>query len=165
MDEAVTIELLQGYGFSLLFITLTLIVGMRSVYYGLLSMLPNLLPAVFVFGVWGLFVGQIDPFVMMLFSISIGLVVDDTVHVLSCYQTSRAAGSTPREAVDLALEMAGPALIITTVVMALGTCVLIGASTLFFQQAATLLVPIVLIALLLDLTFFPALLLRADRRR
>lgn len=165
MDEAVTIELLQGYGFSLLFITLTLIVGMRSVYYGLLSMLPNLLPAVFVFGVWGLLVGQIDPFVMMLFSISIGLVVDDTVHVLSCYQTSRAAGSSPREAVDLALEKAGPALIITTIVMALGTCVLIGASTLFFQQAATLLVPIVLIALLLDLTFFPALLLRADRRR
>jgi len=165
MDEAVTIELLQGYGFSLLFITLTLIIGMRSIYYGLLSMLPNLLPAVFVFGAWGLVVGQIDPFVMMLFSISIGLVVDDTVHVLSCYQTSRVAGSTPREAVDVALQKAGPALIITTTVMALGTCVLIGASTLFFQQAATLLVPIVLIALLLDLTFFPALLLRADRQR
>lgn len=163
MDKAVTVELLQGYAFSLLMITLTLIIGMRSVYYGLLSMLPNLLPAVLVFGAWGLMVGRIDPFVMMLFSISIGLVVDDTVHVLSTYQTSRAAGLLPAQAIDRALEKAGPALIITTAVLALGTCVLIGASTLYFQQAATLLVPIVVLALVLDLTFFPALLMRFDR--
>jgi predicted RND superfamily exporter protein len=162
MDKAVTVELLQGYAFSLLMITLTLIIGMRSVYYGLLSVLPNLLPAVLVFGAWGLLVGSIDPFVMMLFSISIGLVVDDTVHVLSTYQTSRTAGLVPAAAIDRALEKAGPALIITTAVMALGTCVLIGASTLYFQQAATLLVPIVVLALLLDLTFFPALLVRFD---
>ena len=64
-----------------------------------------------------------------------------------------------------ALKTAGPALIITTTIMAVGTCVLIAASTLYFQQAATLLVPIVLVALLLDLTFFPALLLRLDRSR
>jgi len=163
MDKAVTVELLQGYAFSLLMITLTLIIGLRSVYYGLLSMLPNLLPAVLVFGAWGLLVGRIDPFVMMLFSISIGLVVDDTVHVLSTYQTSRSAGLMPAEAINRALDKAGPALIITTAVLALGTCVLIGASTLYFQQAATLLVPIVVLALLLDLTFFPALLMRFDR--
>jgi uncharacterized protein len=163
MDRAVTIELLQGYGLSLLLITLTLIVGMRSIYYGLLSVLTNLLPAVFVFGVWGVFVGELNPFVMMLFSISIGLVVDDTVHILSTYQTSRVSGNSPEAAVDRALDRAGPALIITTTVMALGTCVLIAASTLYFQQAATLLVPIVVLALLLDMTFFPALLLRCDR--
>ena len=164
MDKAVTVELLQSYAFSLLMITLTVIIGMRSVYYGLLSMLPNLLPAVLVFGVWGLLVGRIDPFVMMLFSISIGLVVDDTVHVLSTYQTNRAAGLIPAAAIDRALDKAGPGMIITTAVLALGTCVLIGASTLYFQLAATLLVPIVVIALVLDLTFFPALLLRFDRK-
>tara|TARA_R110001592_G_scaffold19116_5_gene78667 strand:- start:11983 stop:14289 length:2307 start_codon:yes stop_codon:yes gene_type:complete len=164
MDKAVTVELLQGYAFSLVMITLTLIIGMRSVYYGLLSMLPNLLPAVLVFGAWGLLVGRIDPFVMMLFSISIGLVVDDTVHVLSTYQSSRKEGLMPADAINRALEKAGPALIITTAVLALGTCVLIGASTLYFQQAATLLVPIVVLALLLDLTFFPALLMRFDRK-
>src|SRR5690606_1899093 len=114
MDHAVTIELLQGYGFSLALITLTLVLGMGSVYYGLLSMLPNLLPAVLVFGVWGLLVGTLDPFVMMLFSISIGLVVDDTVHMLSTYQSGRREGLDSREAVARALRRAGPALIITT---------------------------------------------------
>lgn len=163
MDRAVTLELLQGYVLSLLLITLALVVGMRSLRYGLLSMLPNLLPAVLVFGAWGLLVGSLDPFVMMLFSISIGLVVDDTVHILSSYQSSRVQGLSPREAVEHALEKAGPALILTTTVMAVGTCVLMAASTLYFQQAAMLLVPIVLVALVLDLLFFPALLLRLDR--
>ncbi len=162
MDRAVTLELLRGFGLSLLLITLTLMIGMRSLYYGVLSTLPNLLPATFVFGVWGIVVGQIDPFVMMLFSISIGLVVDDSVHVLSAYQSRRAEGDTPSQSADHALARSGPALIITTTVMALGTCVLMAASTLFFQQAATLLVPIVVLALLLDLTFFPALLVRCD---
>ena len=163
MNEAVTVELLQSFVLSLLLITVALVIGMRSLTYGLLSMLPNLLPAVFVFGAWGLLVGSIDPFVMMLFSISLGLVVDDTVHILSSYQTCRAEGLSPRAAVDTSLERAGPALIITTAVLALGTCVLMAASTLYFQQAATLLVPIVVVALVLDLLFFPALLMRLDR--
>ena len=163
MNEAVTIELLRSYGLSLLLITAALVIGMRSLRYGLLSLLPNLLPAVLVFGVWGLLVGSLDPFVMMLFSISIGLVVDDTVHILSSYQRCRAEGISPPDAVDTTLERAGPALIITTSVMALGTCVLMAASTLYFQQAATLLVPIVVTALVLDLLFFPALLMRLDR--
>ncbi|MEZ5527471.1 MAG: MMPL family transporter, partial [Gammaproteobacteria bacterium] len=165
MDHAVTVELLQGYGLSLALITLTLVLGMGSLYYGVLSMVPNLLPAVLVFGAWGLFVGRLDPFVMMLFSISIGLVVDDTVHMLSTYHSARREGLEPEAAISRALHRAGPALIITTAVLALGTCVLIAASTLYFQQAATLLVPIVVVALLLDISFFPALLLRVDRRQ
>ncbi len=163
MDRAVTFELLEGYALSLLLITVALVVGLRSLRYGLLSMLPNLLPAVLVFGAWGLLVGSLDPFVMMLFSISIGLVVDDTVHILSSYQSSRGQGLSPQQAVEHALAKAGPALILTTTVMAVGTCVLMAASTLYFQQAAMLLVPIVVVALLLDLLVFPALLLRVDR--
>ena len=74
-------------------ITLTMLVGLRSVRYGLLSLLPNLFPATIVFGFWGLFVGELSPYNLMLFSISIGLVVDDSVHVLSKYIAARAPGS------------------------------------------------------------------------
>ena len=164
MDELVTVELLQGYSLSLLLITITLIIGFRSFYFGLLSVLPNLLPATMVFGLWGLFVGQLDPFVMMLFSISIGLVVDDTVHILSHYLDNRAAGAQIPEAVNRALDEAGPALVVTTGVLALGTTLLIFANTLYFQQAAKLLVPIVVLALVLDLLFLPTVLKRFDRK-
>ena len=164
MDELVTIELLQGYSLSLILITLSLIVGLRSVYFGILSVIPNLLPATMVFGMWALLVGQLDPFVMMLFSISIGLVVDDTVHILSHYLESRRDGADKTSAINHAITTAGPALSITTLVLALGTTILIGASTLYFQQAAKLLVPIVVLALVLDLLYLPTILRRFDNR-
>ncbi len=164
MDELVTIELLQGYSISLLLITLSLIVGMRSIYFGILSIIPNLLPATMVFGFWALFVGQLDPFVMMLFSISIGLVVDDTVHLLSHYLEKRRAGLDQAKSIDYAISTAGPALSITTIVLALGTTILIGANTIYFQQAAKLLVPIVVLALALDLFYLPTILRRFDKQ-
>ncbi len=164
MDALVTVELLQGYSLSLLLITLSLIVGLRSVYFGILSVLPNLLPATIVFGLWAVFVGQLDPFVMMLFSISIGLVVDDTVHILSHYLRQRQAGVDKSLCIEHAIKVAGPALTITTLVLALGTTILIWANTLYFQQAAKLLVPIVLIALALDLLYLPTVLRRFDNR-
>lgn len=164
MDELVTVELLQGYSVSLLLITLSLIVGLRSVYFGVLSIIPNLFPATIVFGLWALFVGQLDPFVMMLFSISIGLVVDDTVHILSHYLEERRAGTGHDGAMSHSIRTAGPALTITTLILALGTTILIGASTIYFQQAAKLLVPIVVIALILDLLYLPAILKRLEQR-
>jgi predicted RND superfamily exporter protein len=160
MDELVTVELLQGYSLSLLLITLCLIVGLRSVKFGLLSIIPNLLPATIVFGVWAITVGQINPFVMMLFSISIGLVVDDSVHLLSHYLQRRREGVEGEVAMNEAILTAGPALSITTLVLAIGATILIWANTLYFQQAAQLLVPIVVLALVLDLFYLPAILRR-----
>ena len=162
MDELVTIELLQGYCLSLLLITMSLMIGLRSAYFGILSVLPNLLPATIVFGIWALFVGQLDPFVMMLFSISIGLVVDDTVHILSHYLEGRRNGSGKTHSINQAIRVAGPALTITTLVLALGVTILIGANTIYFQQAAKLLVPIVVLALILDLLYLPTILKRFD---
>ena len=162
MDELVTIELLQGYSISLLLITICLIFGFKSFYFGILSVIPNLLPATIVFGFWAILVGQLDPFVMMLFSISIGLVVDDTVHILSHYLENRRRGEAKTTAINNSISMAGPALTITTMVLALGTTVLIFANTLYFQQSAKLLVPIVILALILDLLYLPTILKRFD---
>ena len=164
MDELVTIELLQGYSISLLLITICLIFGFKSFYFGILSVIPNLLPATIVFGFWAILVGQLDPFVMMLFSISIGLVVDDTVHILSHYLENRRRGEAKTRAINNSISMAGPALTITTMVLALGTTVLIFANTLYFQQSAKLLVPIVILALILDLLYLPTILKRFDNR-
>ena len=165
MDERVTVELLRGYSLSLALITLTLIAGLGSLYFGLLSIIPNLLPAAIVFGFWGLLVGTLDPFVMMLFSISIGLVVDDTVHMLTHYLSRRRKGEPVTDAIAHAIRTAGPALTITTLVLTLGSTFLMAASTFYFQQAARLLVPIVVLALLLDVFYLPAILKRFDKWR
>ena len=124
--------------------------------------MPNLFPATIVFGFWGLFVGEIGPYVLMLFSISIGLVVDDSVHILSKYISAKQSGAQPQAAVAYSLDKAGSAITITTLVLAVGTVVLVFSSTSIFQNLAQLLTPIIVVALFLDLLFLPPLLTKFD---
>lgn len=163
LNRTITTELVQGFTLSLVLITLTLIIGLKSLRFGLISIMPNLFPATIVFGFWGLFMGEIGPYVLMLFSISIGLVVDDSVHVLSKYLSAKRAGKSPEDAVQYSLDKAGSAITITTLSLAVGTFVLVFSQTFYFQNVALLLTPIIVVALLLDLMFLPPLLLRFER--
>jgi predicted RND superfamily exporter protein len=162
LDHAISVELMKGFSLSFALITLTLIIGLKSLRYGLLSIMPNLFPATIVFGFWGLFVGELSPYILMLFSISIGLVVDDSVHVLSKYISARREGEPPESAVQHSLEKAGPAITITTLSLAVGTFILVLSNTFYYQNVAQLLTPIILVALLLDLLFLPPLLVKFD---
>lgn len=163
LDQNITIELMQGFSVSFLLITLTMLIGLKSIRYGLLSIMPNLFPATIVFGFWGLFIGELNPYILMLFSISIGLVVDDSVHILSKYISARREGKLPEDAVVYSLDKAGSAITITTLSLAIGTLVLIFSNTFHFQNVALLLTPIIVMALLLDLLFLPPLLIKFDR--
>ncbi len=163
LNDTISRQLLEGFTVSFLLITLTMLVGLRSVRYGLISIAPNLLPPAVVFGVWGLFVGQLSPYILMLFSISIGLVVDDSVHVLSKYMAARKAGDKPEEAVRYSLDKAGSAITITTAALAMGTFILVFSNTYYYQNVALMLTPIIVVALLLDLLFLPPLLVKLDK--
>jgi len=162
LNDTISRQLLEGFTVSFLLITLTMLVGLRSVRYGLISIAPNLLPPAVVFGVWGLFVGQLSPYILMLFSISIGLVVDDSVHVLSKYMAARKAGKDPDEAVRYSLDKAGSAITITTAALAMGTFILVFSNTYYYQNVALMLTPIIVVALLLDVLFLPPLLVKLD---
>ncbi len=165
LDHATTVELMQGFAVTFLLITLTMLIGLKSVRYGLISIAPNLFPATIVFGLWGVFQGELSPYILMLFSISIGIVVDDSVHVLSKYISALRDGATPDNAVRHALDRAGSAITITTLSLAVGTFLLVFSNTFHFQNVALMITPIIIVALLLDLLFLPPLLLWLDRRK
>jgi predicted RND superfamily exporter protein len=162
LDRSISLQLLEGFTLSFILITATLLIGLKSVRYGLLSIMANLFPATIVFGFWGLFVGELNPYILMLFSISIGLVVDDSVHILSKYIYARRDGVTPEGAVQYSLDKAGSAITITTLSLAAGTIILVFSNTFYYQNVALLLTPIVVVALLLDLLFLPPLLVKFD---
>jgi hypothetical protein len=162
LESTISRQLLEGFTVSFILITLTMLVGLRSWRYGLISIAPNLFPPAVVFGVWGLLVGQLSPYILMLFSISIGLVVDDSVHVLSKYMTARKEGKSPEEAVHYSLDKAGSAITITTAGLAIGTFILVFSNTFYYQNVALMLTPIIVVALLLDVLFLPPLLVKLD---
>ena len=163
LDQTITEELAKGFALSFVLITLTMLIGLRSVRYGLLSIMPNLFPATIVFGCWGLLVGELSPYILMLFSISIGIVVDDSVHILSKYIGARREGQAPEDSVNYSLDKAGSAITITTLSLAVGTFILVFSNTYHFQNVALLLTPIIVVALLLDLLFLPPVLVKLDR--
>ena len=99
--------MLVGTMVVLLAISGILLVALRSLRLGLVSIVPNLVPAVLGFGVWGLTVGQVGLSLSVVVAMTVGIVVDDTVHFLSKYRRARREyGQSPEEAVRYAFDTA-----------------------------------------------------------
>ena len=161
-DSIITRELMQGFLLSFVLITITMILGLKSLRYGLLSIMPNVFPVTIVFGFWGLFVGTLSPYTLMLFAISLGLVVDDSVHVLSKYISARKTGENPEKAIAYSIDRAGSAITITTATLAAGIYLLTLSSSPLLSNVASLISPIVITALFLDILWLPEVLRRFD---
>ncbi len=162
LNQIISTELFTGFSLSLVMITMTMMIGLRSLRYGLLSIAPNVFPITIVFGLWGLLDGNLSPYVLMLLAISIGLVVDDSVHVLSKYKTARDSGKSPMQSIENSISLAGSAITITTLWMSLGVALMGFSSTEIFQNLTSIITPIIVVALFLDLLFLPTLLTRFD---
>ena len=157
--------LLKGMVLALALISLLLVVALRSVKLGLLSLITNLAPAGLAYGAWGLMVGRIDLSASVVMCMSIGIVVDDTVHFLSKYlHARRAEGLDVSGALRYAFNTVGVALVITTAVLVAGFLVLAASHFVPSVTTGTLLAMTLAFALVVDFLFMPPLLIALDRR-
>lgn len=159
-------SMLSGAALGLISVSLLLVFALRSWWYGLLSLLPNLLPALMAFGLWGLINGEIGLAVSVVACMTLGIVVDDTVHLLSKYvRARRELGLDVSDAICYAFSTVGVALIATTVVL-VANFVVMGTSHFYPNSSMGSLAAIALaLALLADIFFFVPLLLMLDQRR
>ena len=149
----------------LLAISGILLLALRSLRLGLISIVPNLVPAVLGLGVWGLTVGQVGLSLSVVVAMTVGIVVDDTVHFLSKYRRARLEyGHGPEEAVRYAFDTAGRAVFTTTVVLVAGFLILVFSPFVPTAQVGVLTATIIFFALIADLSLLPALLTALDRR-
>lgn len=156
-------SMMEGAVVSALLISLTMILSLRSFKFGLVSLIPNLLPAAIAYGVWGLLVGQVNLAVAGVFSISSGIVIDDTIHFLSKYlRGRRRLGLSPADAVRYSFSTTGAALFVNTAVLVLGFLVLTVSHFTVNSSLGFMTALIISIALIFDLLFLPALLLKVD---
>ena len=156
--------MLVGTVVVLLAISAILLFALRSLRLGLVSIVPNLLPALLGFGVWGLTVGQVGLSLSVVAAMTIGIVVDDTVHFLSKYRRARHEyGHGPEEAVRYAFDTAGHALFTTTVVLVVGFLIFAFSPFVPTAQVGVLVAMIIAFALIADLSLLPALLRAVDR--
>lgn len=159
-------SMLEGEVVQIIQISILIMLAIRSFKLGLISMIPNITPALLAYGVWGMAVGQINMGVAMVGIISLGIVVDDTMHFLSKYLTARREkGYTPEDAMRYAFDMAGIPMWISTLTLVCGFLVL--ASSHFAMNSDMGLVTAITItfAALTEAFMLPGLILLIDRKK
>ena len=160
------ISMITGTAIALVLISLVLGFALRSVRFGFISLLPNVLPATVAFGIWGLTVGQIGLGLSIVASMTLGIVVDDTVHFLSKYlHARRSKGADTYAAVKYAFSSVGRALWITTFVLVCGFMVLAQSTFKINAEMGLMTAITILIALIVDFLFLPPLLMKLDNEK
>ena len=157
--------MLLGTTVALLGISILLVAGLRSLRLGLLSLVPNFVPGVMGFGVWALTKGEVGLALSVVVAMTIGIVVDDTVHFLGKYRRARLEhGLGSEDAVRYAFRTAGRAMVTTTVVLVAGFLILLLSDFIPTAEVGLLTAYIIAFALIADFLLLPPLLMAVDRR-
>lgn len=158
-------SLLKGTLVALILISFVLIFALQSVRLGLISLIPNLTPAALAYGTWGIFIGKIDLSASIVICMSLGIVVDDTVHFLSKYlRARREKNYDVNQGMRYAFNTVGVALMITTVVLVSGFLVLATSHFSPTWVSGLLLAITLSYALLTDFLLLPPLLSVLDSK-
>ncbi len=159
-------SMLYGSVLALVLISMILVFALRSIKIGLLSLVPNLVPVIIGFGLWGLLYVEVNMALASVVSMTLGIVVDDTVHFLSKYlRAKREKGYSTEESITYAFTHVGKALTISTLILSAGFGVLMLSPFALNSDMATLTTWIILIALVVDLLLLPILLLKLDKEK
>jgi predicted RND superfamily exporter protein len=159
------IESMLGASFmALVLISFVLMLTLRIFKLGLASLIPNITPAFMAFGIWGMMVGRVGLAVSVIGALTLGIVVDDTVHFVSKYlRARREHGATSAEAVRYSFNTVGAALLITTVILVAGFTVVSFSGFKPNSQMGIMTVITISLALILDFLFLPALLMKVEK--
>ncbi|MGC1507909.1 efflux RND transporter permease subunit [Ketobacter sp.] len=153
-------SMLEGAFIALLIISVVLGFALRSLKFGLISLVPNLIPAAVGFGIWGLTVGQIGLGLSAVAGMTLGIVVDYTVHFISKYlRAKREQNLSEPDAIRYAFRTVGTALFVTTIILTANFGVLAFSDFRLSADMGLLTAITIVVALIIDFFFLPPLLM------
>ena len=136
--------------FTLASVSLLLLVSLRDVRLGLISLAPNLVPILAAFGIWGFWVGEVSFAATVVGALTFGIIVDDTVHILVKYRLLRREGHEPGAAVVNTFRSVGIAVIATSAALAASFAVFTFSGFLVNQHLGWLTAIVITAALIAD---------------
>ncbi|WP_417457859.1 efflux RND transporter permease subunit [Kordiimonas sp.] len=156
-------SMITGNIIAIIAIGIVMMIALKSVKIGAISMVPNALPILTAFGAWALLVGTVGFSVAAVASVSLGIVVDDTVHFLAKYVRGlREKGYDRAGAIKYAFETVGYALVVNTVVLVIGFAYLATSHFKMNADLGLLTALAISFALVFDFLFLPAVMLRGS---
>ena len=151
-------DLVKSFGFAFAIITLLLIIQLQSIKLGLIAMIPNLAPILFVMGFMAIVDIPIDMVNLLIASIAIGIAVDDTIHFLHHFRVHFDQYGNVEEAIANSFLHAGRAMVSTSAILGVGFFAFSFATIISIQRFGVLIALTTVVAMLVDLIFTPALL-------
>jgi predicted RND superfamily exporter protein len=159
-------NMVGGTVLAIIAIAVIMMFALQSMRLGLLSLVPNSLPILTTFGAWALLVGNVGFSVATVASISLGIIVDDTVHFLSKYVRARGERSlSVEDSIRYAFHNVGTAIVVNTIILTAGFLVMTTSAFKMNVDLGLMTVLAIVFALVLDFLFLPALLLLGKRER
>jgi len=156
--EQLISRFVPGIAFSIVLVWLALSWMFRSVWLGLLAVVPNLVPLVLLLGLMGLGGFDLKPSNILVFAIAFGIVADDTIHFLGALARNLRSSNQIHAILAQTIREVGPALILVTVVVVAGFTALMASRFQALFLIGFLTASAAVLALLADLVGFPALL-------
>lgn len=149
---------------ALLIICVLLMLSLRTFKLGMTCLIPpNIVPAIMGFGLWGLLVGRVGLAVSVMAAMTLGIVVDDTIHFVSKYfRARREHDMSPSQAVRYTFQTVGGALFSTSIVLVAGFSVVAFSGFQPNYEMAMMTASTIIIALVLDFFFLPTLLMKVE---
>ncbi len=145
--------------YSLLWVSLALLVAVRSIRIGVIALFPNVAPIVVTLGVMGWLGIPLDLFTILIGSIALGIAVDDTIHLIARHKEETAIDPLhPDEALVRTLRSSGHPAIFTTFLFAGGFAVFLLSSFPPMRAFGALAAFAMIVAMFADLTLLPLLL-------
>ncbi len=157
-------DLIVSFGTAFLLISVTMMIVVRSIGGGLLSMIPNVFPPLTVFGAMGWLGMKIEIGSVMTASVALGIAVDDTIHFLTWYQRSLDEGATPVSGIRQAYLQCAKSMWDSTLICSLGVAPFMLSVFMPTVRFARLMALLLFVALVGDLLVLPALLVGPGRR-
>lgn len=166
LTERNMVAMTVGTGIAIFLISLCLVAALRSFKMGIVSLLPNFLPPMIAFGVWALLKGEVGQYAAMVTAVSLGLIVDFTVHFLSKYlRARRERGYDAADGIRYAFQTVGSALWISAFVLIAGFSVLSLSDFLTNAYLGQFVAIIIAVALVVDFLLLPAVMMLVDGRK
>ena len=151
-------DLVKSFLLAFGMIALVMVLVLRSFRSGLLAMIPNVFPAVIIFGLMGWCRIWIEIGSIMTASAAMGIAVDDTFHLLAWYRRGIRLRMSRHEALRSALHRCAGAMIHTTLICSVALLVFSLSSFMPIRRFSWMMASLLIAALLGDLILLPALL-------
>ncbi|MEL6360198.1 MAG: MMPL family transporter [Pseudomonadota bacterium] len=157
-------SMIGGSIIALALVSVMLCFAFRSLKFGAFSLIPNLIPIAIAFGIWGYAKGEIGIAVAGVGVMTLGIIVDDTVHLVWRYLASRREGADPETAVRRMFEHVGPPMLVSSIVLMAGFGIVATSHFHISSSLGALAGLTVFVAFVADWLLLPPLLMAADHR-